>query len=90
MSKQELLNQLVGWRHSLHQIPETAFEEVKTAKFVSGKLLEMGYEVETGVGKTGVVATLKVGDGDKIVGIRADMDAINVIEQNEFSYVLNI
>lgn len=82
----ELLNQLIEWRRSLHQIPETAFEEVNTAKFVSEKLVEMGYEVETGIGKTGVVASLKVGDGDKVIGIRADMDAINVTEQNEFSY----
>ena len=43
----------------------------------------MGIEVETGVGKTGVVGTLKVGDGDRVIGLRADMDCNCIIEKNE-------
>ncbi|MGM0603805.1 MAG: M20 aminoacylase family protein [Bacillota bacterium] len=87
MKKEELLKQLVDWRHYLHKNPETAFEEKKTAEFVKEKLLKMGYDVETGIGKTGVVASLSVGDGDKVIGIRADMDAINITEKTNFSYV---
>lgn len=49
------------WRHYLHAHPEAAFEEVNTAAFVAERLREMGIEVETGIGKTGVVGTLKVG-----------------------------
>lgn len=90
MSNKELLNQLVEWRHYLHENPETAFEEVNTAKFVSKKLMEMGYEVETGIGKTGVVASLNVGDGQGIIGLRADMDAINMPEKGDVSYASKI
>lgn len=80
------LNQLIEWRHYLHENPETAFEEVNTAKFVSEKLKEMGYDVVTGIGKTGVVASLKVGDGTEVIGLRADMDAINMTETGDVSY----
>ncbi|MEA4849789.1 MAG: M20 aminoacylase family protein [Clostridiaceae bacterium] len=82
----KLLNQLIDWRRYLHENPETAFEEVNTAKFVSEKLVEMGYEVETGIGKTGLVASLKSGDGSGVIGLRADMDAINMQEKGEFPY----
>ncbi len=49
----------------------------------------MGYEVETGIGKTGVVASLTVGDGKEAIGLRADMDAINMQEKTGFSYASN-
>jgi len=86
MNMQVLLDQLVEWRRYLHKNPETAFEEKRTAKFISEKLIEMGYKVETEIGKTGVVASLKVGNGDKIIGIRADIDAINITEQTGLPY----
>lgn len=86
MNNLELINQLVEWRHYLHQNPESAFQEENTAKFVAEKLMEMGYEVETGIGKTGVVASLKVGDGTGVIGLRADMDAINMTEKGEIPY----
>ncbi len=81
MRNQELSKQLIEWRHFLHENAETAFEEVNTAKFVSERLKEMGYDVETGIGKTGVVASLKVGDGSEVIALRADMDAINMQEK---------
>lgn len=90
MDNKEFINQLSSWRQHLHENPETAFEEVNTAKFVSEKLREMGYEVETGVGKTGVIASLTIGDGKETIGLRADMDAINMQERNDFSYASNI
>ena len=76
MKKEELKEQLTEWRHYLHEHPESAFEETGTAAFVAEKLREMGIEVETGIGKTGVVGTLKVGDGKGVIGLRADMDCI--------------
>ena len=83
MEKEALKKELCEWRHYLHQHPEAAFEEENTARFVAEKLREMGIEVETGVGKTGVVGTLKVGDGDRVIGLRADMDCNCIIEKNE-------
>ncbi len=86
MKNKMLVKQLIEWRRYLHENPEPAFEEVNTAKFVAEKLIEMGYKVETGIGKTGVVASLTVGDGKEIIGLRADMDAINMQEKGELSY----
>lgn len=69
VDKNALKVQLVEWRHYLHAHPEAAFEEVNTAVFVAERLREMGIEVETGIGKTGVVGTLKVGDGTQVIGL---------------------
>lgn len=86
MCNDELLTQLSKWRHYLHEHPETAFEEENTSRFVAEKLTEMGYEVVTGIGETGVVATLKNGEGSGVIGIRADMDALNIYEQTDLPY----
>ncbi|WP_265460411.1 M20 aminoacylase family protein [Enterococcus sp. HY326] len=82
----KLLEELTGWRHYLHEHPETAFEEVNTSKFVAEKMREMGYDVHTQIGKTGVVASLTNGDSPKTIGIRADMDALNILEKTKLPY----
>jgi hippurate hydrolase len=79
-------NQMAEWRHHIHKDPETAFEEVNTAAFVTSLLESWGYDVVTGIGKTGVVASLKAGQGEKIIGLRADMDALAVTEEVESEY----
>jgi amidohydrolase len=78
-------DEVVTWRRHLHTIPETSFEEVKTAEFAAKKLAEFGLEVERGIGGTGVVATLKNGEGP-IIGLRADMDALDVQEAADAAY----
>ena len=62
------------------------FEEAQTSQLVAEKLREWGYEVHVGLAKTGVVGTLKVGNGDKVLGIRADMDALPILEQTDVAY----
>lgn len=79
-TEQHLQTQLASWRHHLHRHPETGFEEVKTSDFVAGVLTELGLEVHRGIGGTGLVASLSVGDGQGVIGIRADMDALNIVE----------
>lgn len=79
-SEQDFRAQLVAWRHHLHRHPEVGFEEVETSDFVAGVLGELGLEVHRGLGGTGLVASLKVGDGSGIVGLRADMDALHITE----------
>ena len=74
------------WRRHLHQFPETAFEENQTAEFISSKLKSFGLDVHQGLGVTGVVATLSVGDSHKNIALRADMDALFIQEQNSFAY----
>ena len=73
-------------RHHIHHHPELAYEEVATAALVAEKLEAWGWQVTRGVGKTGVVGTLKVGDGTRSIGLRADMDALPIIEQTGLPY----
>ena len=75
-----LRDQLSGWRRQLHAMPETGFEEAKTSAFVASVLKALGLEVHTGIGGTGLVANLKVGDGKGVIGLRAEMDALNITE----------
>ncbi len=78
--------QLAAWRQELHRHPETAFAEVRTAAFVADILEKLGYEVVRGVGKTGVVASLTVGNRARCIGLRADMDAIALAETGDVPY----
>ncbi len=82
----ELHAQMRQWRQHLHQFPETAFEETQTAQFIADKLAGFGLEINRGLGKTGVVATLSAGNGNKKIALRADMDALFIQEQNAFAY----
>ena len=76
--------ELIEWRRDFHIHPEIAFDLHRTSKIVADELEKMGYRVRRGVGKTGVVA--EIGEGGKLVAIRADMDALPIFEQNEFEY----
>jgi amidohydrolase len=79
-----LRDQLVSIRRDLHAHPELAFQEVRTAGVVAEKLDRLGYEVQTGVGKTGVVGVLEgAGPADKTITLllRFDMDALPIHEQ---------
>ncbi|CAD6542703.1 M20 aminoacylase family protein [Paraburkholderia sabiae] len=73
-------------RHHIHHHPELAYEEVATAALVADKLEAWGWQVTREVGKTGVVGTLKVGDGTRSIGLRADMDALPIVEQTGLPY----
>jgi len=75
-----LRDQLSGWRRQLHAMPETGFEEAKTSAFVASVLKALGLEVHEGIGGTGLVANLKVGNGKGVIGLRAEMDALNIAE----------
>jgi amidohydrolase len=77
--------ELIEWRRDFHMHPELGFELHRTSKIVADELEKMGYRVKRGVGKTGVVAD--IGDGGKMVAIRADMDALPILEMNESEYV---
>ncbi len=80
------LDEIVALRHDLHQYPELAFQEHRTAKKVASLLADWGYEVATGIAGTGVVATLRRGNGNRSIGIRADMDALPIEEATGLDY----
>ena len=73
-------------RHDLHSHPELGFEEERTSAIVARELEAAGIAVHRGLGGTGVVGTLKVGDGSRTIGLRADMDALAMPEQAERPY----
>lgn len=73
---------MIAWRRDLHAHPELAFQEHRTADLVAKELIGMGISVVRGLGRTGVVGTLTTGAGPSI-GLRADMDALPVLELNE-------
>jgi amidohydrolase len=84
---QELAEDLVAIRRDLHMHPELGFQEVRTARIVAEQLGALGYEVVTGVGKTGVVGLLGGSQpGDRTVLLRFDMDALPIEEANDVPY----
>jgi hippurate hydrolase len=78
--------ELTEWRRDLHAHPELGFEETRTSDLVAAKLAAFGCEVHRGLGKTGVVGTLRAGTGAGSVGLRADMDALPMAEANLFPH----
>jgi len=86
MHTKNLEKQLQEWRHDFHTCPELNFDLEVTSPKVEKLLNSFGYEVHSGIGKTGMVGILKNGSSKKSIGIRADMDALPVEEVNEFKY----
>jgi amidohydrolase len=83
---QALAPEMIRLRRDIHRHPELGFQEVRTAALVADTLREIGgMEISTGVGRTGVMATLGSGDGPTIA-LRADMDALPIMEQNDVAY----
>ncbi|HKS89891.1 MAG TPA: M20 aminoacylase family protein, partial [Stellaceae bacterium] len=77
---------LTAWRRDIHAHPELGFEERRTSDLVAGKLAEFGIEVTRGLGKTGVVGRLQVGNSPRAIGLRADMDCLPILEANNFTH----
>ncbi|WP_042883514.1 M20 aminoacylase family protein [Cupriavidus necator] len=80
----------VGIRRQIHAQPELGFEVGATSKLVATLLAEWGYEVHTGIGRSGVVGQLKRGSGTRRLGIRADMDALPVVEATGLPYASRV
>ncbi|MGO2506272.1 MAG: M20 aminoacylase family protein [Psychrobacter alimentarius] len=80
-----LLGEVKQWRQHIHSQPELGFKEFKTSSFIVDKLKSFGVEVHQGLGGTGVVGILKNGSGPTI-GIRADIDALPIKEQNDIEH----
>ena len=78
--------ELTRWRRDLHAHPELGFKERRTADFVAAKLREFGLDVHEGIGGTGVVGVLRVGNETQSVGLRADMDALPIVEESVFEH----
>ena len=76
---------LTAFRRDLHKHPETGFELARTAGVIASVLKQAGLEVQEGIGG-GLVASLRRGQEDSVIGLRADMDALPVTEKNRFAH----
>jgi hippurate hydrolase len=79
-------DEMTNWRRDIHAHPELGFEETRTSDLVAAKLVEFGIEVTRGVGKTGLVGRLRVGNSPRAIGLRADMDCLPILEANGFAH----
>ncbi|WP_299973093.1 M20 aminoacylase family protein [uncultured Pseudoteredinibacter sp.] len=85
--KNKTISAMTQWRHSIHQHPELAYQETRTAQLVADILIDLGMEVHQGIASTGVVGVLQSSASNAPkVALRADMDALPIQEQNDFSY----
>lgn len=82
----EFHDDMTAWRRDVHAHPETAFEEERTADRVAELLEGFGIDVSRGMATTGVVGTLKAGSSQRTIGLRADLDALDLLEKNGFDY----
>ncbi len=89
----ELFKKIKEWRHHLHENPELLYDTIKTSAFVEKKLKEFGCDtVVTGLGRTGVVGVIHGNDlsSGKIIGLRADMDALPLQEKTGLDYASKV
>ena len=82
----EIQGEIAAIRRDIHAHPELAYEEARTSDIVAAKLQEWGLEVTRGLGKTGLVGTLRKGNSVKSIGLRADMDCLPMDETNDFEH----
>ncbi len=82
----EIQGEISAIRRDIHAHPELAFEENRTSDVVAARLQEWGLEVTRGLGKTGLVGTLRKGNSLKSIGLRADMDCLPMDETNDFAH----
>ncbi|HYC47251.1 MAG TPA: M20 aminoacylase family protein [Burkholderiales bacterium] len=78
--------EMTRWRRDIHAHPELGFEETRTSDIVADKLRAFGLEVHRGIGRTGVVGVLRAGTSTRSIGLRADMDALPIVEANTFEH----
>lgn len=81
-----LKESVIAWRRDFHQNPELGFEEKRTADIVASHLERLGLEVTRGIGKTGVVGMLRGNSPGPTIGLRADMDALPILDQKSVDY----
>ena len=81
-----LHQQMITWRHWLHQHPELSFKELKTSDYIAQILTSLDIPFVRGIAETGIVATIKGTQDGEHIGLRADMDALPILEANDFAH----
>ena len=86
----KIMPQVIKWRRHIHQNPELSNREFKTAKMVAEHMRGLGFEVKTGIAKTGVIGVLKGSQPGPTIGLRADMDALPVKERVDVEFASKV
>src|SRR5512141_2618842 len=86
----DLESKVIEWRRTIHQNPELSNRETKTGAYIAEHLKSLGLKVQTGVAKTGVVALLETGKPGPVIALRADMDALPVMERNSLPFASKV
>ncbi|UKN01870.1 M20 family metallopeptidase [Paracrocinitomix mangrovi] len=83
----QILDEVIAIRRHIHQHPELSFHEYETSKFVASKLSDWGIDFKSGIVETGIVALIKPeSPSNKCIGLRADLDALPIKEENDVAY----
>jgi len=82
----QLITKMTEWRRHMHRMPECGFDVPLTADFIAGKLESFGIDVTRNIGQQGLVGVLRCGDAKPSIGLRADMDALFIHEENDFEH----
>jgi len=82
----DMREQMISWRRDFHKHPELGFMEKRTSEFIADRMMNWGYEVQTGIAETGIVAQLNGKEPGPTVLLRFDMDALPIQEQNTCAY----
>ncbi len=90
ISANRIEQQVIGWRHDIHQNPELGNHETRTSAIIAKHLQSLGLEVKTGVAVTGVVGILKGDKPGPVIALRADMDALPIIEKNDLPFASKV
>jgi amidohydrolase len=77
---------VIAWRRDIHEHPELSNRETRTGELIAAHLRKLGMEVKTGIGRTGVLGLLKGGKPGPVVALRADMDALPVVEESNLPF----
>lgn len=85
-NQSEFHQQMIAWRHWLHQHPELSYKEFLTSDYIASVLEEHHIEMHRGMATTGIVATIRGKRNGGSIGLRADMDALPILERNEFEH----
>jgi amidohydrolase len=83
---EKLVDRVVGTRRDLHMHPELGFQEDRTAGIIAARLRSLAYDVHTGIARTGVIGVIRGGKPGRTIMLRADMDALPVLEENSQEY----
>ena len=79
-------SEMKDWMNHLHANPELSMQEFETASFIAEKVKSWSYDVVEGVGGVGIVASMKLGNSNRSIGLRADFDALPIKEENNLKY----